>query len=33
LPLEAGDAVAIRHETEVEIEAIEASEVVSFDLA
>lgn len=32
-PLEAGDAIAIRHETAVEIEALEPSEVVSFDLA
>jgi len=32
LTLEAGDAVAIRHESSVDIEALEASEVISFDL-
>ncbi|MEW6120617.1 MAG: pirin family protein [Pseudomonadota bacterium] len=32
-PLEAGDAVAIRHETSIEIEALDASEVLAFDLA
>ena len=32
-PLEAGDAVAVVGETAVEIEALDASEVVSFDLA
>jgi len=32
-PLEAGDAVAIRFESGVEIEALEASELVVFDLA
>lgn len=32
-PLEAGDAVAVRFESAVDIEALEASEVVSFDLA
>ncbi|MCA1978874.1 MAG: pirin family protein [Thiobacillus sp.] len=32
-PLEAGDAVAITHESAVEIEALEPSELVSFDLA
>ena len=31
-PLEAGDAVAIRFESAVEIEALEASEVIGFDL-
>ncbi len=33
LPLEAGDAVAIRFESGIEIEALEASELVVFDLA
>ncbi len=32
LPLDAGDAVAIRFESAVDIEALEASEVISFDL-
>ncbi len=32
-PLEAGDAVAIRFESGIEIEALEASELVVFDLA
>lgn len=32
LPLEAGDAVAVRFESAVDIEALEASEVISFDL-
>lgn len=32
-PLEAGDAVAVVGETAVEIEALDASEVLSFDLA
>ena len=32
-PLEAGDAVAIRNETAIEIEAQDDSEIVSFDLA
>jgi len=32
-PLEAGDAVAAVGETAVEIEALDASEVISFDLA
>lgn len=32
LPLDAGDAVVIRFESAVDIEALEASEVISFDL-
>ncbi|MHB1213472.1 MAG: pirin family protein [Thiobacillus sp.] len=32
VPLDAGDAVAVRFESEVEIEALEASEVIGFDL-
>ncbi len=32
LPLDAGDAVAIRFESEVDIEALDASEIISFDL-
>ncbi|MBU1395323.1 MAG: pirin family protein [Gammaproteobacteria bacterium] len=32
LPLDAGDAVAIRFESAVDIEALDASEVISFDL-
>jgi redox-sensitive bicupin YhaK (pirin superfamily) len=32
LPLGAGDAVAVRFESAVDIEALEASEVISFDL-